>query len=109
MTRNVDKSMFLYLFFICLSPSSNVTHAMLSPNPVLQGVNQWPLGATSMFVINVFFIYKCTHFKGSSPPYPLVNVTVIQTILAVKNRTGICRKGSEDIDQEIGLSTKKSN
>ena len=51
MTRNVDKSMFLYLFFICLSPSSNVTHAMLSPNPVLQGVNQWPLGATSMFVI----------------------------------------------------------
>ena len=54
MTRNVDKSMFLYLFFICLSPSSNVTHAMLSPNPVLQGVNQWPLGATSMFVINVF-------------------------------------------------------
>ena len=46
--------MFLYLFFICLSPSSNVTHAMLSPNPVLQRVNQWPLGATSMFVINVF-------------------------------------------------------
>ena len=46
--------MFLYLFFICLSPSSNVTHAMLSPNPVLQGVNQWPLGATSMFVMNVF-------------------------------------------------------
>ena len=103
MTRNVDKSMFLYLFFIWLSPSSNVTHAMLSPNPVLQGVNQWPLGATSMFVINVFL------YINVLPLYPLVNVTVIQTILAVKNRTGICRKGSEVIDQEIGLSTKKSN
>lgn len=52
-----DKSMFLYLFFICSSPSSNVTHAMLSPNPVLQSVDQWLLDATSMFVlINVFLI-----------------------------------------------------
>ena len=104
-----DKSMFLYLFFISSSPSSNVTHAMLSPNPVLQSVDQWLLGATSMFVlINVFlYIYKCTHFEDFTPLYWLVKV--IQTILGAKIRKGSYGKGSTDIDQEIGLNTKKSN
>ena len=71
MYKSVDnKNMFLYLFFISSSPSSNVTHAMLSPNPVLQSVDQWLLGATSMFVlINVFFLNKCTHFEDFTPLY----------------------------------------